>query len=586
MRLRRIIIKNFRRLGEADIELAPASFVIGQNNWGKSSVLSAVEALLSLKNDIVSLNDFRKNTDGTVETTLEITGYLSGIDNATASSRGFKGRVINGEFIYKKTFYTTNPSKPTIEALVYPSTIKQEFANSKKIQDLIDLGISIDTIKEVFDTENPEEKLKKNWEKSLPEVLNFDTTATPTWEINPGGVPPNVVSRLPKPIRVPSITDINQIESDKKTYIMAECLSLLFEDLLNDNPLKNDIQTKLNELESQMDPDDDGSLIKILMQKVNEIIAQVFPSCGITIKPNLKNVTDILNPKYDINLFSNITTNASNQGTGLLRTTIFAMLKYHSQLKLEKKLETRPILVEFEEPELYLHPAAANLLRDTIHSLGQSDQIICNTHSPWMIDLTKEPLSLIKMVLTDNDSVTAINYGVSSAFLRLPPEDKIRVKMLQVFDDELSRVFFSEKVIVVEGDSEYLALHNTIKLFDADTKKLIQSKYQIVRARGKASIISLVKYLQDLGINPRVMHDRDQGVAGSEVFNNPISEAVDDDSRLVVLEECVENALGYPVPSYDKPFKAFKYSNSWNSIADIPTVWKIVCNKLFEINLM
>jgi predicted ATP-dependent endonuclease of OLD family len=75
------------------------------------------------------------------------------------------------------------------------------------------------------------------------------------------------------------------------------------------------------------------------------------------------------------------------------------MLRYHAKLKIQKELQTRPVLVAFEEPELFLHPSAANLLRDTIYSLGISDQIICTTHSPWMIDLRQEPQSVTKMNL-------------------------------------------------------------------------------------------------------------------------------------------------------------------------------------------
>jgi len=40
------------------------------------------------------------------------------------------------------------------------------------------------------------------------------------------------------------------------------------------------------------------------------------------------------------------------------------MLRHHAALKLKKELQTRPVVVAFEEPELFLHPSAANLLRD------------------------------------------------------------------------------------------------------------------------------------------------------------------------------------------------------------------------------
>ncbi len=47
MRLHRLSISGFKRLHTAEIELGNATFLIGSNNAGKSSVLKAIEWLLS-----------------------------------------------------------------------------------------------------------------------------------------------------------------------------------------------------------------------------------------------------------------------------------------------------------------------------------------------------------------------------------------------------------------------------------------------------------------------------------------------------------------------------------------------------------
>ena len=586
MKLEKIIIKNFRRISEAEIILASASFIVGPNNCGKTTVIDAIDALLSLKAEKVIETDFRINDDGTRADTIEITGVFSGLSAETSQSRGFKGRVINNKFTYKKTYKLTAASKPIFESVTFPYKIKDAFIAAKKVQDLLDGGITQEQISENLVKVDPGDKLPKNWERDFIEVLEFETDQEPISEQNPGGFSSNVNSKLPKVIRIPSLINIQEIESSDKKYILGECLSILFEDLLSQTDLAKDIQGKLNELETKMNPLTEGSMIKKLTQEVNTIISSVFPNCGIEIKPNLQNLNDILKPKYDINLFSNVKTKFDKQGTGLIRTTAFAMLRYHSNLKTEKKIETRPILVAFEEPEIYLHPSAANLLRDTIYALGKSDQIVCNTHSPWMIDLTQEPLSLVKMIFKADDTITCKNYGLTSSYLKLQPDDKKRVKMLQLFDDELSRVFFAEKIIVVEGDTELLSIKNTINILPESTKKEILSKSQVIRARGKASIISLVKYLQDLDIFPIVMHDRDQGVAGAEKFNKPISDAVNDASRLILNEEKIEDVLGYKAPAVDKPFAAFEHTyNNWKKVDDIPKLWKERFEFIFSVKL-
>jgi putative ATP-dependent endonuclease of the OLD family len=68
---------------------------------------------LSLGHDKLSPNDFRLISEDEKAETIEITGYFKDIPQDIQTSRGFRGRVINGEFIYKKTYKITNQI-PTI----------------------------------------------------------------------------------------------------------------------------------------------------------------------------------------------------------------------------------------------------------------------------------------------------------------------------------------------------------------------------------------------------------------------------------------------------------------------------------------
>lgn len=103
-------------------------------------------------------------------------------------------------------------------------------------------------------------------------------------------------------------------------------------------------------------------------------------------------------------------------------------------------------------------------------------------------------------------------------------------------------------------------------------KKSIKCKWQIVKARGKAIIISLVNYLKAMVINPIVIHNKDTGTAGAEIFNQPIADAVGCAENLYVVEDCIEDLLGYRAPTYEKPFTAYKYikanwGSTWDSIS-------------------
>jgi len=57
MKISRLDIESFRRIKKADISFEPATFLIGPNNTGKSSVIAALEALLSLENEKLTQSD-------------------------------------------------------------------------------------------------------------------------------------------------------------------------------------------------------------------------------------------------------------------------------------------------------------------------------------------------------------------------------------------------------------------------------------------------------------------------------------------------------------------------------------------------
>lgn len=584
MILKRIEIKNLRRIENAKIDFSPASFLIGSNNVGKTSVIKAIEALLSLSS-VIKSDDFRILASGDKADEIVICGYFSGIDAETSNSRGFKGRVVNGEYYYKKVFSITS-AKPKIYTKQYSHKLSEEFADVSKWQDLLDKGYTKEELEKLFGKKKPKtDKLHKDWELSIDGAIEWDFSSEAMEVENPGGIPSVVASKLPRLMHIPSYANVDDIgKADNSKTLLGECLEILFDDLLSKSELATTIQENLSQLQAEMSSSKEDSMINILCTDVNSIIDDVFPKCGININPSLDGVSSVLKPKYSVEMYSNVSTDANRQGTGLVRTGIFSMLRYHSNLKAQGDSKSRPLIVAFEEPEIYLHPSAANLLRDTIYALGKSDQIVCTTHSPWMIDLSEDWQSLTKLCVNSDGYTSAVNYGLSEATKEFESDEKLQLKMIKTFDDELSRVFFAEKCVIVEGDSEVVAIKNTLKLLPDEVRKGILSKYQIVKARGKAAIISLVKYLKALGIEFYVIHDRDAGTEGAEKFNKPIEDAVGDDSKISMLEECLEDCIGYRVPSSDKPYKAYKVTSEWEKWSEIPENWRKVFIKAFDID--
>lgn len=109
----------------------------------------------------------------------------------------------------------------------------------------------------------------------------------------------------------------------------------------------------------------------------------------------------------------------------------------------------------------------------------------------------------------------------------------------------------------------------------SEVQEKILSSIQIVKARGKAAIISLVKYFNALGINYFVIHDRDRATPRAENYNEHILNAMNgQEQKRIMMQECVEDELGYPAPSNEKPYNAYEKTQEWESWEDVPENWK------------
>lgn len=165
-------------------------------------------------------------------------------------------------------------------------------------------------------------------------------------------------------------------------------------------------------------------------------------------------------------------------------------------------------------------------------------------------------------------------------------DDKTYVKMLMRFDDEVTKVFFANNVLIVEGDTEYLLLIEALKRMDKDRVNEIKANWNFIRARGKPPIISLIKYFKALNLNVKVIFDKDNGKENAEKYNAAIISAIDDSDRYYEVEGCIEKLLGYKQPSNDKPFHAYKFTetnwgDNWESISE---GWRNLLQKVFDID--
>jgi len=594
MKLHKLKIKGFKRLEDIEIYLEDATFLIGQNNSGKSSILQAIGVLLSATKTLPSSDYYSVIDEETGETKPQTTKVVleaefRNLPEVSKTWRGFKGRIFEYDtdtetglsVTYKKTYELGKDVLIEFKSKI--RNLKPEFENCKKPQDYIDNGIQEEVISEFF----PE--LNKNIGKSKPaleklEQLDeiWDIEDDEIWFKNPGGIPGNVLKMLPRFLLIPVDTSVNEIQGNN-SGVLGKTLNELFQVVRENSVNFKNAQEHLEKLSKELDPEDDNSEFGKMMTELNSVLTRVFPDSQLHATTDLSDPNKALKPTFNIEMSSNIKTSVENQGTGMVRAAVFGMLRFRQKWISDKEDEhNRSLIICFEEPEIYLHPSAANQMRDAIYELSKSNsQIVASTHSPYLIDISRKPKQVLNRLIRNKKSVKCSTFSVSKAFLDLQGDDKSYVKMLLKIDDYISRAFYTNYVVIIEGDTEDILIKESLERLPKETYLKIISNFEILKARGKAAIIGLVKYLTSMGIKPIVVHDRDNGIDGAVKFNQPIKDAVGENGKIIEMHENVEDEIGYNA-TYEKPFKAFEQTQSWgDKWEDIPEQWRAKMKEIF-----
>ncbi|MCI1006843.1 AAA family ATPase [Herbaspirillum sp. C7C8] len=577
MKLYKLHIEGLRRLKNVDVFFGDATFCIGRNNCGKSTVLLAIEKLLSgdkqfNATDYYSERDIDTRETKIVGTKIVLEGEFRNVPIAANEWPGFRGRIFEYEIpldseesgrciFYRKTYELGKDV--VVELKSHTRTLREQFSRCLTPQQFVEAGADMKTLRDMF----------SDFGKRIPEKEKIYLQAVDDlweigdqqeWFVNPGGIPGNVLSRLPRFLKIPAEVSAFEIEDTKKG-VLGKTLGDLFEDVRNASPYYKEAQGLLEKLGKELDPTDRTSEFGKMMAELNGVLSNVFPDSEVHASADLSDPNKALVPSFSVEMSSNVRTPVSHQGSGMVRAAVFGVLRFRQKWVSTRLAHAdRSLVIGFEEPEIYLHPSAANQMRDIIYELSSAQsQIVATTHSPYLIDLSRKPRQVLNRFRGDERESVCRTFSVTEKFMELQGDDKFYVKMILKIDDHISRSFFTKHVVIVEGDTEDIVLREALRRLPEVQRLKIRADFEVIKARGKASIIGLAKYLKALDVDFTIIHDRDAGIEGAEKFNGPILEAAGDINSVIVLEECIEDVLGYESPKTEKPSTAFAHTLQW-----------------------
>ncbi|MGK0308783.1 MAG: putative ATP-dependent endonuclease of OLD family [Urechidicola sp.] len=499
MKIQKIKIHNFRSVENTEFNVDDYSLLIGENNAGKTTIITAIRMFYEDKGlKFIERRDFPKfqveDNESWVEILYKTTDeeqenlkeeYKSD-DNLLKIRKYFK----SSEKTYKGNLYAYENGNLTHENQFYGSTN----VGKSKIGKILYIPALSKT----------DEGLKMSGPSPLRDMVNF------------------VFEKI-----------VENSESFKN-------LSSAFEAF----------NTEISKVETT-----DGFSIDSLTDDINSEINQFGLGFGLgvnTIKPNDIVRTLISHSFKDSNLESDIDdVNALGQGVQrhLIYTLIKLSLKY-SETKKAKKKDFSPefTIILFEEPEAFLHPSQQEQLNISLRTLSKEDnqQILITSHSPTFTSKNiQEIKNIIRINKTlgksetfqlNNNSLNTLlnnNVGLYTHFCNIlqdPNEtdtlkNKIRGKYgddipdeanklieeaLKYFlwlNSERSSMFFAKHVLICEGASEKIFIDYLLNENWHDLKK---KHLYCLDALGKFNIHRYMNLLGCLGIEHSIIMDKDQ----------------------------------------------------------------------------
>ena len=520
-RLIKLIVKNFRCIGATpvSIDLNDIVVLVGANNVGKSSILKAYEVAMSQGSNKgkLKLDDFPNNKidpDNLPEIELHTIVY----DNSPGEQ--WLTLLENGERLVKERWFWENEGDPT----------------------------------------------RQGWDAQANE-----------WSVQvPWGAPNVANSRRPEPHRVDAFDPPEEQASAIKDLLMKAVTDRV-KNLKSANQEEEEneyhqLLGKVKELqkkivgEAQEQIDEVNAELSLLIEKVfpnYKIDFDAKPEDNLDKTINLFKADPQLLMGPDGGYFSTV----EKQGSGARRTLLWTALKFISENNQKgKDLATvRPHLLLIDEPEICLHPNAIRDACSVLYDLPNSGnwQVMVTTHSPIFIDFSRDNTTIVKVERNADGAIQGTTvFRPDKA--QLDVDDKRNLKLLNLCDPYVAEFFFGGKVIVVEGDTEYTAF-NYIKASKPDIYKDIH----IIRARGKATIVSLIKILNHFGSSYSVLHDSDKPLtqtgAGNPAWgNNPNilaainAKPVGTQTRLLASLPNFEEAYFGEIVKTEKPYNALK----------------------------
>ncbi|MGD9493791.1 MAG: ATP-dependent endonuclease [Bacteroidales bacterium] len=461
--LSEIKIRNFKSIQNETFELSDFTPLVGYNNAGKSNILAAIKWLLRKTSLLES--DFNDTTQP-----IEIEGVISGITTE----------------IFDQL--------PANQQTAISPYLSSEAIAIKRVQQIPNAGVA-----------NVRLFIKD------PAIIGSSNE----WRANPTGLDQAIQALFPEPIHIGAMENAEEdVSKSKNTTTIGKLLAEIIDPI--QNSYSTQVQTALDGIKELLDADGTSRAAELdaFDTAVNIKVESFFPGVNIKVHvptPELKEVFS----KGTIKVFENLNPSGkdvSAMGHGAQRSIQMALVRHLADIKRATGGATSNTILLIDEPELYLHPQAIEVLRDALKTLStQGYQVIFSTHSPFMIT-SKDVENTI--LIRKNDTIgTYKRNSLRAAIATVAAAHPSQLAIVFSLSNS-SNILFAERVILAEGKTENRLLPKIIQKVTGLTLGL--HKTALVPIDGSGSTRKTIEVLTAMAIPTKAIVDLDYALKEGE----------------------------------------------------------------------
>lgn len=567
--MKKITISNWRSIKNVEFDARKLMVFIGQNNHGKSNLLSAI---LFFFGEIKHLElDFHLEAE---ELYVEIE-----FANLTEEDKNTFKKYVNldGNIIVRKTAYIAGnfeyrgkieiPKNEYLQEVNADHYTKREDAKNQPFYKYLPENgrLSKKSIIEAqtkYITEN-RSSIEFNYELETNPFLGLKSVAKGIF---------GEIYFLPAVKNTSE--DFNSKDSSPFGKIYADIITTISEQ----NSDWKDTKEKLTMLFHTLNKkDSSGTLNPNRPQQLNKLESEIARELNalswntdIEIAVTPPNIENVFKANTQIWINDGVRTDIQRKGHGLQRALIIALIRVvaarvnnNSSAAESNRQASQSRYFIFEEPELYLHPQAQRELFDSLISLSEADnQIILCTHSSFLIDV--ERYKSIYIVTKENQETgTKIKSCDKDVLLE---DSKKEFNLAYWINPDRGELFFADKVLLVEGQTDKIIIPYLAKKLE-----IFKYGYTILDCGSKDNIPTYINLLNNFEIPYVVIFDEDHqehkgcdGITSADKSTNKILDSIKSElGEYVIFENDIEEELGLnEKKSKNKPYDALQHASS------------------------